>query len=617
MEKNMKSFRENLLLLWKRIIQSYADYRVTVSAVALLAIYGATENFLYIFDYDVRKQMRIWKCFYYSTEIAVGMMIFICTAMLIESGIPYAQKGKKEKAVRILGCLAGGVIAGINAWGMSLEGSAQIFHVSGSAINRWLEQFFVGYALLLLLGTVYFCHRKSSVGFIEYMLHVLVNWCVTTAVFFVLSIGVMLVLSVVDMLFIESYGLLGDTGLILVMGLYYVPGCIMALKNTDSNIETPLGRLLIRYVLTGMTICALLIVYVYLLRNLILWEMPSNELFGIITGIFCFGMPIWVMDYYYRDETRYMRILQRLPYALIPLIPVQTYAMCVRICEYGMTPGRYMGMAVVVFEITALLVWHFQKEKMERTLVFAGVCVFIVFLMPGINRNSLSDRWQRMFLETYYHKLLTQGSLSQTEIQRLKGAYQYLKNEPGMTALVEEYNIYEESFASKLVQAGMDAEAYTQIESHQIHCRQMVDSLDVNGYSRFYVLNEDAGYHAADEEKLPVDFSAFQLRKEDEGTEEIITVDLSDFAKRCMDYETRHPEASAAEFAEAMKSYNRIALDNGSMLYLNEFHVRYQDGIRDGEAYLEIMSVDVEGMLLEEAKNSFGLPLREDTIKVR
>lgn len=376
----------------------------------------------------------------------------------------------------------------------------------------------------------------------------------------------------------------------------------MALRNTDSNIATPLGRLLIRYVLPGMTICALLIVYVYLLKNLILWEMPSNELFGIVTGLFCFGMPIWVMNYYYQDGTRYMRILQKLPYALLPLIPLQTYAMCVRIYEHGMTQSRYMGMAMVAFEIATLLSWHFWKEKMERILIFSAVCVLIVFLLPGINVNSMSDRWQRTFLETYYHKLLTQGSLTQIESQRLKGAYHYLKNKPEMEPVVEQCNIYEESFASKLAETGMDMEAYTQIKSHQIHCYRMVDSLDVAGYSRYYVLNEDAGYHASNAEKLPVDFSAFQFYKTEDGVEEIVIADLSDFVGRCMDYEKEHPDAWETEISEVMKSYNQITFDDGSVLYINDFHIRYEDGIKDGEAYFEIESVDVEGMLLEKEK---------------
>ena len=53
-----------------------------------------------------------------------------------------------------------------------------------------------------------------------------------------------------------------------------------------------------------------------------------------------------------------------------------------------------------------------------------------------------------------------------------------------------------------------------------------------------------------------------------------------------------------------MKPYQKITLEDGRVLYLNHFKVSYQDGIKDGEAYFEIESVDISGMLLEKVKNS-------------
>lgn len=166
--------------------------------------------------------------------------------------------------------------------------------------------------MLLALGSVYICHRKSGIGFAEYMLRVLVNLCKATGVFLLLCVSLSLVLTVVDTLFIDSgWGVLGETGAVLLTGLYYVPCCITALRNMDGNIDSALGKRLIRDVLTGMTVCALVVVYIYLIKILLLQEIPSNEIFGIITGLFCFGMPIWMMDRYYKDDTKYMVFLQK------------------------------------------------------------------------------------------------------------------------------------------------------------------------------------------------------------------------------------------------------------------------------------------------------------------
>lgn len=199
------------------------------------------------------------------------------------------------------------------------EESGHIFNMTGDILNEWFQRFTVGYVLLLMLGVLYVSHRRSNVGFIEYILHLSVNFAVATAIYFTLLIGVSLVILIINLLFLSRYSSLGNYGIVLVTGIYYTPACIMAMNNTDSEVSDRISNILIKYVLSIMTICALVIVYIYLFKILIMWEMPSNEIFGIVAGLFCLGMPIWIIDYFYRDDTRYMRFLQKLPYGLIIL----------------------------------------------------------------------------------------------------------------------------------------------------------------------------------------------------------------------------------------------------------------------------------------------------------
>ena len=347
-----------------------------------------------------------------------------------------------------------------------------------------------------------------------------------------------------------------------------------------------------------MTICALAIVYIYLLKILIMREIPSNEIFRIVTGLFCIGMPIWILDYFYRDDTKFMLFLQKLPYGLIPLIPVQTYAICVRIYHNGMTPGRYIGVSMIIFEVIMLFVWHSWKEKLERVLLILGAGIIIAIFIPGLNMFSVSNRWQRAFLETYYNKVLSQGELTQEEYERLEGAYKYLKWEPQMKELVEQFDIYDADFAAQLVTSGVEGESLTQTQRHNIHCCQMVGNLDINGYSEFAMLNQDEMYDERGEGKLPVDFSAFRFYKRGSEEQELVVVDLSEFADRCIEYENEHSDAGQTEFGEAMKPYAEIVIDSDTVLYLNHFQINYRDGIENGEEYFEVTSANISGMLL-------------------
>lgn len=587
-------------LLYEKIKQVCYDYRVTVITVELFTFY-AVIGILWS-DLAPEYESPVTDFLFSDMVLISFLLLFMIGAMLVESLFTYENKQKKLTFARICGFVISSGIAALLIWGIDAGDKAEeaelIFHLSGNVVAEWCVRFVVGYILLLMVAIVYVCHRKSHVGFIEYVLHVLVNFVVTTAIYVVLLIGFSLIAAIVDALFLDGYSTLSIYAAVLLTGIYYVPACIMAMSNMNNEIEDRVSLLLIKYVLSGMTVCALLIVYIYLLKILIMWEMPSNEIFGIVAGLFCIGMPIWIIDYFYRDDTKYMRFLQILPYGLIPMIPVQTYAICLRVYHNGMTPSRYVGIAMVLFEIIMLFVWYFWKEKLERTLLIIGMGIIVSVFVPGINMYSMSDKWQSSFLRTYYQKVLSQGELTQEEYERLEGAYDYLKWEAGKDNLIKEFDIYDADFAEQLVTLGIDEDNLTQKRYHSIHCCQMVGNLDISAYSSFDMLNQDDRYQAFGDDRLLVDFSAFRFYRRGSDGQEVIIVDLSDFADRCFTYEEEHPDTGKDEYSRIMKPYTKIVIDENTVLYLNHFEVDYRDGIEEGKEFFEVSSVNISGMLL-------------------
>lgn len=404
----MQFLREKWILLYKKIKQACSDYKVTVITIELFTLYAVIGGMWS--DFDLEYESPITKFLFSDMVLIFFLLLFMISSMLVESIFSYGNKQRKIMPARIAGFAISALTDVILVWGIYAGNKAQeaelIFHLSGDVVEEWCGRFTVGYVLLTVVAIVYVCHRKSRVGFIEYVLHVCVNFAVSTATYFVLLIGSNFIVSIVNVLFLEGYSTLGIYVVILLTGIYYVPSCIMAMNHMNNDIRDRTGILLIKYVLSGMTICAMVIVYIYLLKILIMWQIPSNEIFGIVAGLFCLGMPIWMIDYFYRDDTKYMRFLQILPFGLVPVIPVQAYAIGVRVYHNGMTPSRYVGVAVVLFEIVMLFIWRFGKEKLERVLLFIGAAIIAAFFIPGINMYSMSDRWQSTFLRTYYQKVL-------------------------------------------------------------------------------------------------------------------------------------------------------------------------------------------------------------------
>ena len=608
----MKTIKDKLLFLFNKIKRSCMDYRVAMVSVAIATLYAALCCTL---GNLVDAESVIWPIIWYEGDVLRFFLLFVLAAVFTESILSYEKKEHRIKIIRILCFVLSAVISAAFIAAQNIVGIcrdilrasnqsevAAMEWTEGTLIEEWAMRCYIALLLLLILGILYFIHKKSSVGFIEYMMHVGANFCVVTAIYVVLWIGVMLILLILDLLLLNDTETLVELSLILLTGFFYVPACIMSLGNMDSNIDDGIGRILVKYVMTGMTICAMLIVYVYLLKILITWEMPSNEIFGIVSGLFCIGMLIWVVDYYYRDETKYARFLQLLPYGMIPMIPVQAYAMGVRIYENGMTTSRYEGMLLVVFEIIVLFIWRFRRDKMECTLIVLCVLVIVSVFLPGINMFSVSNRWQKAFLESGYNKVVSGQEITQREYDRMMGAHKYLRWQPGMEKVTREYNVNDDDFVQMLVISDLNTEDLTNLVPYYIHCCQLVDTIDVEKYGRMDMVNQDEKYDDSDYLKengiAAVDFTAFRFYKRGGEEDEIFEVDISDFAEKCFAYDREHPDATKEQISSAMRPYREIVIDEHTVLCLNHFEIRYTGGVQDGEEYFKWSTINISGMLL-------------------
>ncbi|MCH5262522.1 MAG: DUF4153 domain-containing protein [Lachnospiraceae bacterium] len=590
----MKYLKDKLALFFNIIKQSCYNYRVAVASVVAATVFETICCILNAMtpygESSVRSFLR------YESDVLRFLILFILAVMFTESILSYEKKERRIKIIRILCFVFAAVISAVFVAVQEATGSVS------NIISAWAVRYYIICILLLVLGIIYFSHKKSGIGFIEYMMHVAVNFCVTTAIYIILCIGVSLILLILDLLFFDGFSLMLQCCYILLTGLYYVPGCIAALSNMDSNIDDEITRVLTTKVLTSMTVCAMGIVYAYLLKILVTWQMPSNEIFGIVSGLFCIGMFIWVIDYYYRDDTKYALFLQRLPYGMIPMIPVQAYSMCVRIYNYGMTTGRYMGMLLVVFEIFMLLICRFRRDKIENVILVLCICVVVAGCVPGVNMFSVSNRWQRSMLVSVYDKIASGQEITQNEYDRMEGAYKYLRWKPEMKDIVEKYDIYAEDFVQMLSISDLDTTNLTSLNSHYIHCCQLVGELDVDDYSRFDMINQDPLYedshYKTEAGESAVDFSAFRFYRRSDAEEKIFEVDISDFADKCFTYKEEHPDAAQEEVSDAMRPYQQIVIDDETVLYLNHFEVGYDDGVKDGEEYFKWTTVNISGMLL-------------------
>lgn len=594
---------EYIRKLYAKIRSSFQDYRVTLAGIVLTTLYTAA-----LFVLTDEYEMTLFDEPIFST--VNRMLFYFCFgSVFVETFWVERKKGK------LCAHLAAAVIAVLAAFGTDLDADMRIAHISGDILAERTQRFLYGYVLLLVLATVYCSYKKSGLGFPEYTLKVFSNLMKTFIVFWLLSFGALFITGIVDTLLIDGYSYYDMCCEVLVIGFYLAPMCIISIRDMTSE-PGALLKTIVKYILMILSACGMAIVYLYVVKILILWEIPSNEVFSIVATLFCMGMPVWLMFTYYEDDTRYYKIFSRLPYVFAPLICLQLYSMVVRISQYGVTPERYMGMALILFEVVTLFIWRFLKEKRETLLLFFGFLVVLAVFVPGINMYKVSDLSQSYFLKKYYQEVLDGRELSSNAYERLRGSYKYLERQAQTQAFAAQYNIYEDSFVEKLNVMEIVDNTLTEYDTHSIHCCQLVGALDVEAYQKMDMLNQaeyydvmidgpiEAFYPDQNGDKVevfygsgaPIDFSAFQFVKR--ATGEMITVDISDFAWQCMLYEAEHPDAESAEISDAMRNSNRIQIDENTVLYVNHFQIKYNEGVKYGKPYFEWRSPTISGILL-------------------
>ena len=158
------------------------------------------------------------------------------------------------------------------------------------------------------------------------------------------------------------------------------------------------------FIVLPIVLIADLIIYIYFIKILIIREIPSNQIFSIIAGLFIFAFPTWVMINHFKDENKFAKVNAKiLPYSFIPLILIQIYAIDVRIVESGFTPTRYFGVALVVFETFTVILTLIKNQKyLVNIFIIAAVLSFIGVCVPGINILDVSWKSQLNRLTSMY-----------------------------------------------------------------------------------------------------------------------------------------------------------------------------------------------------------------------
>ena len=170
--------------------------------------------------------------------------------------------------------------------------------------------------------------------------------------------------------------------------------------------------ILFTYVLTPLFLVFLLILYVYIARIAILWEMPSGEMnpYGM-----CALGGFTVLSLALRgEEAPFAKWFSRFGgLFVLPVTAVQILGLVIRISAYGLTPLRVVSLFLVLLGLLAV-VWSLFKIPLQSFFLIAA-CISLLMLSSPVNVVQIANFEQEARLRrvlTKYAMILPDGSLS-------------------------------------------------------------------------------------------------------------------------------------------------------------------------------------------------------------
>ncbi|AOZ96537.1 DUF4153 domain-containing protein [Butyrivibrio hungatei] len=464
--------------------------------------------------------------------------------------------------------------------------------IENEVIREISEDYCLFYIISAVLLSIYFFYKKSGEKFETYIAKAFCSMVKAQVVYMILAIGFLILIGIVDSLLFDSYEIyLIERVELMLVGLVEFPCLLAGFSKTSEELDK-FCKALFSYVFMALLGIAYVIIYAYIIKIVVTWTFPSNEVFSILTGLFVCSVPAWFLALGSNKESM-EKTVNIMHYAFIPFIVLQIMCLSMRVSEYGFTSSRYFGMALIVFEI-AYIIFHAISsiknwDKNYYILYMGMIAAFIVFIMPFVNVNSVVFMSQKARIEQYF-KLGDAAELE--DIEEAKSAFRMLERNGGLAAK----RYIEKNLTDEQVEELSGEERSVPTDDFSVSAFSNYTSYDVSAYDTLYFVDEDLGdryYTELDLSKVPIYAYDFG----NDADEEIIGyADLSDIVNEISKLQQNADKNDSMEYQNQLGNVidAYVPLSDGGVLKITNLVVR-----GDHLAENPIESISIEGYVFK------------------
>jgi hypothetical protein len=387
------------------------------------------------------------------------------------------------------------LVATVGCWLLVKEFDSDVYVVMG----------YLGVMFAVVACIIFFLYNDENKDLLAP--HLLKGFIFSAAVAGILQSGLTLCIVAFDAILVDIpemwkyIGILSVfTGVVVAVNLFLsgVP------KKGESIVLPKVVKILLGTIGLPIYLLLLTILYVYLAKILITWNIPSNE----INLYASFASLFFILFFFtlgsYREENKLISLFMKWgKYALVPIILVQLYAIHIRVTAYGITTLRYTSIILVAIVLTFLLLAIVYKGKYLKAIFAVIAAVAIVTTFTPLNIIDVPDRVQYNRLVSYLEAndmyqngaVIAKSDIPANDKREITNIFEYLVNSGGNN--LDLIN----GFRDKAGYGGYDSEDFrstfgflpyhvgqidpNQPESVYYSTTFVYTGLDINGYDRY------------------------------------------------------------------------------------------------------------------------------------
>ena len=499
---------EGIKRLGMRIVDVFREYPVTMGAIILAALIGA------LMAGPIDYQSELYK--------TCEKTIAFCMILAFQT-LAFEEVFRKKLPVRIIGCVCAGLFSLFCVY-IFFADAELLFGIKADTVKEVLARIVVVYAVFMVGFSIYHMFRRLEEDFETYATRAFLELLKASVIYGLFALGLAIIIWIFNELIFDTDDLLEMVEIFLAGGIY-TPMCLKAISGKN---EAPgkFFRFCILYVLQPMLLLAFAIIYIYIVKIFVADEIPSNQIFWILSFLFAVGMPIWTLIHGMNEtEGFFAKATKFLPYAFLPFVLLQCWSISVRISEYGMTSDRYGAVILILCEciyFVLYLLHHLRKEETVSYILFALMAVsFFALLCPGTSFDDVVIRSQMKRLNATLENN-TLNTQDKEIMSTIKSSYRVIDR-----ISYKGEKVLEERFSEEEIEI---IESFNEYSSSYNETLYLSDSdrftgYDISGYRTIYPVRSNGS-----DKSGVVSFQLETRVDEKETLNEFYEIDLSELA---------------------------------------------------------------------------------------